>query len=62
MAIAGVVFFLLLTSSCLGLNINLGVNNVLEVFGFNSNDLHQRTEDLYVEDEEDPPPHDQTAR
>ena len=56
------MFFLLLTSSCLGLNINLGVNNVLEVFGFNSNDLHQRTEDLYVEDEEDPPPHDETAR
>ena len=57
----GTVFFLLLSSSCLGLNINLGVNNVLEVFGYTSNDINQRTED-YFNVEDDPPPHDQTAR
>ena len=60
MKMTGAVFFLLLTPSCLGLNINLGVNNVLEVFGYTSNDINERTEDLNVED--DPPPHDQTAR
>ena len=56
----GTVFCLFLFSSCLGLNINLGVSNVLEVFGYNSNDINQRPEDLTVED--GPPPHDQTAR
>ena len=60
MKMAGAFFFLLLTPSCLGLNINLGVNNALELFGYTSNDINQRSEDLNVED--DPPPHDQTAR
>ena len=58
--VAGAVFCLLLTSSCLGLNINLGVNNVLEISGYDSNDINERPEDLNVED--GPPPHDQTAR
>ena len=63
MKVAGAVFCLLLNSSCLGLNTNFGVNNVLEVFGYNSNDINDRPEDLNVEDAESgPPPHDQTAR
>ena len=61
MKITGAVFILLLSSSCLGLNINLGVSNVLEVFGYTSNDINQRTED-YLNVDDDPPPHDQTAR
>ena len=63
MKVAGAVFCLLFTSSCLGLNMNFGVNNVLEVFGYNSNDINDIQEDLNVEEAEDgPPPHEQTAR
>ena len=40
------------------LNINFGRDNILEIFGYNSNDVN----DIVDEDHDDPPPHDQVAR
>ena len=40
------------------LNINFGRDNILEIFGYNSNDVN----DIVDEDHNDPPPHDQVAR
>lgn len=51
--------------SCSGLNINFGSGgNILEIFGYNSNDIDHIIDepepDVSLHD--DPPPHDQVAR
>jgi len=49
-----------------GLNINFGLNNMFDVFGYTSNDIADIVEDEEVTDNRDdtplPPPHDQVAR
>ena len=58
------LLFVTICSSCIGLNINFGASDVLEVFGYTSNDIEDIEEGETSEEDvgADPPPHDEVAK
>ena len=54
---------LIFTSPCLGLKINFGASDVLELFGYSSNDIDPVIEEQEVSDDPPPPPpHEEVAK